>query len=1186
MYLKRLELKGFKSFPNKTEIIFEKGITSIVGPNGSGKSNVLDAIRWVLGEQSIKSLRGDKLEDVIFIGADNKKPMNYCEVSLVIDNSQGIIDIDYSEVSIKRRAYRSGESQFYINDKACRLKDVKELLLDTGIGREGYSIIEQGKIDEILGNNVNNRRKVFDEACGISKYRYKKQEGEKNLNNTKENLERINDIFYEIENQLKPLEIQKEKSLKYIKLNEELKLLQVNSYIREIESLDVELKEINNHSKILCQQLEDLEKTKKSQEEQIIDIEKKLSELEIKITDSNESIHQIQVGIDKKIAELNLIDEKIKNIQINKQRNEKELSELKSKKLKKEEELKVLTDDNDKLYLKLENLNKNKEEIQGSTDKGMLELNCIEQRIEDLKNDAINLLDEKNNKNIRLSSLNTSVENIQNRKVEVREDINEIILQIENKKSELQTNVEIEKENNDIIKELKLNKNEEINNLNSSISNLKNIESNINNKKFKINEYKSKLNVYVEMENRYEGFYRGVKEVLKNKKLPGIKGAVAEIIKVDKEYELAVEVAMGSSLQNVITKDEYSAKQAISYLKQGNLGRVTFLPINIIKPRKVNVNEIPNIDGLIGVASDIVKFEYEFKNIIENILGRTIFVDDIDCAIKLGKMTNYKYKIVTLKGDVFNSGGSLTGGSVKSVNNLLSRKRMIEEFKENIEKEKLEIQNLLEDKLSTEQELEVKKGKISSLEESIQEKEKIIFKIHSDINNIKEDINIVQQTKSKLEKEELGFNDNLSYTNELINKLNEEIKKIDAKTSEIEQTIKDIDIKKQEYKNKYEADIKVLNEVKLEIAKYTQVYENNKNQIQMLKGYIKDLENNIDTKEKEMKSSDLERQNVSEKKILIKVEKEELKEQIINLNKKYEDYKNDKLNILKEIKDKKEDFKTKEENYTQLKESMYKVESKIDKLELSQENYFNKLWEDYELTFKDATPLKNDEIEIDKKKIENLKNQIKRIGNVNLDSIQEYKEVKERYDFYEEQKKDLEKSIESIEKLIIDLESNMRNEFSINFKRINEYYMVIYKKLFGGGYGELKIVDPSNILQSDIEIIAQPPGKKLKNINLLSGGEKALTAIAILFSIISTRPTPFCVLDEIEAPLDDANIYRYGEFLRELSKDTQFIAITHRRGTMQVADYIYGVTMEQKAISKVLSLKLEQAQELTNENAS
>ncbi|CAH2212954.1 chromosome segregation protein SMC [Tepidibacter aestuarii] len=1186
MYLKRLELKGFKSFPNKTEIVFEKGITSIVGPNGSGKSNVLDAIRWVLGEQSIKSLRGDKLEDVIFIGADNKKPMNYCEVSLIIDNSEGIINIDYSEVSIKRRAYRSGESEFYINNKNCRLKDVKELLLDTGIGREGYSIIEQGKIDEILGNNVNNRRKVFDEACGISKYRYKKQEGEKNLKNTKENLERINDIFYEIENQLKPLEIQKEKSLKYIKLTDELKVFQVNSYIREIEALDVELKEINNHSKILSEQLEDLEKTKKNQETEIIDIEKKLSELEIKITESNEGIHQIQVGIDKKTADLNLIDEKIKNIQINKQRNEKELSELKSKKLQKEEELKVLTDDNDKLFLNLENLNKNKEEVQGSTDKGMLELNSIEQKIEDLKNDAINLLDEKNNKNIRLSSLNTSVENIQNRKVEVRRNIDEISLQAEEKKSKLKTNVEIEKENNDIIKKLKLNKNEEINNLNSSIANLKNIESSINNKKLKINEYNSKLNVYVDMENRYEGFYRGVKEVLKNKKLQGIKGAVAEVIKVGKEYEVAVEVAMGSSLQNVITKDEYSAKQAISYLKQGNLGRVTFLPINIIKPRKVNINEIPKIDGLIGIASDIVKFEDEFKNIIENILGRTIFVEDIDCAIKLGKMTNYKYKIVTLKGDVFNSGGSLTGGSVKSVNNLLSRKRIIEEFKENIEKETVEIQNLLENKSNTEQDVETKRNNISNLEVSIQEKEKTIFKINSDINNIKQDINSIEHTKAKLEKEELGFNDNLSYTNELITKLNEEIKEIDIKTSQIEQTIKEIDIKKQEYKHKYESDIQILNEVKLEIAKFTQVYENNQNQIQMAKDYINDLENNTATKEKEMKSSELEKQNVSEKKILIKVEKEELNEQMIDLNKKYEDYKNDKLNILKEIKDKKEEFKIKEENYTQLKESMYKIESKIDKLELSQENYFNKLWEDYELTFKDATPLKNDEIEIDKKKIENLKNQIKRIGNVNLDSIQEYKEVKERYDFYEEQKKDLEKSIESIEKLIVDLEANMRSEFSVNFKKINEYYMVIYKKLFGGGHGELKIVDPSNLLQSDIEIIAQPPGKKLKNINLLSGGEKALTAIAILFSIISTRPTPFCVLDEIEAPLDDANIYRYGEFLRGLSKDTQFIAITHRRGTMQVSDYIYGVTMEQKAISKVLSLKLEQAQELTNENAS
>ncbi|SHH07644.1 chromosome segregation protein SMC [Tepidibacter thalassicus] len=1184
MYLKKLELKGFKSFPVKTDIVFENGITSIVGPNGSGKSNVLDAIRWVLGEQSIKSLRGDKLEDVIFVGSDTKKPMNYCEVILTIDNKDGILDIDYSEVAIKRRAYRSGESEFYINNKLCRLKDIKELFLDTGIGREGYSIIEQGKIDEILSNNSNNRRRVFDEACGISKYRYKKQEGEKNLKNTKENLDRINDIFYEIENQLKPLEIQKDKSLKYMRLKDELKVLEVNNYIREIEFLDLQLKELNNHSKILLDQLNESSEIKNKQEQEILNLEKDISFLEEKITDFNENIHKLKAEIDHKTADLNLLNEKIKNIENNKERKEKELIELELKREKNEQQLWVLLDENKKLNLNLKKLEEQSNFVQEKTSKYREDLKIKEEKVESLKNNIINLLDEKNEKNIRLSSFNTNLENIQNRQAELKKELKDINLRVADIQKELNKNLKLKNEYNEKLNKLVKNKNIEINNLNKLKRDIKEIEININNKNLKINEYSSKLNIYYEMEKQYEGFNKGVKQVLKNKNLKGIFGAVAEIIKVPKKYETAIEVALGAVVQNIITQDEVSAKLAIEYLKKNNLGRVTFLPLNIIKGKKINVNEVSKFKGFLGIASDIVECESKFQNIIENVLGRTILVENIDVAIKLGKIINHKYKIVTLEGDVFNAGGALTGGSIRTVNNLLSRKRVIREFEQNISDFNIDLEKLIREKSILENKLETKEKDIFNLDIEIKNQEKINLTIDSNINKLKEDIYNLNNIKLKLEREKNGLKENLDYTNKCIGSLKEEINKLEEEILKLEKEIKYITQQKENNKQKYEKDLEILNNTNLDFAKLSQVYKNNEKEIHRINEEIDNIKKELNQKKEEIKKHQMEREELGERLILIKVEKEELKERINDVEKKFKEYKKEKLIILNELKNKKEILKNTEEKYLDLKESLYKLDSKIDKLEVSQENYFNNLWENYEMTFHDALKLKVDNIDVDKKKIENIKLQIKKLGNVNLDSIEEYKEVKKRYDFYKEQKQDLEKSIQSIEKLIRDLEINMRTEFSVNFEKINKHFIVVYKKLFGGGHGELRIVDKSNILESDIEIIAQPPGKKLKNINLLSGGEKALTAISILFAILLTKPTPFCILDEIEAPLDDANIYRYGEFLKELSKNTQFIIITHRRGTMEVSDYIYGVTMQEKGVSKVVSLELKQAKKMTEEN--
>lgn len=699
MYLKRLELKGFKSFPTKTDVLFNEGITAIVGPNGSGKSNISDAVRWVLGEQSIKSLRGDKLEDVVFAGTDTKKAMNYCEVALTIDNSDKKLHIEYSEITIKRRAYRSGESEFFLNNKSCRLKDIKELLLDTGIGKDGYSIIEQGKVDEILSNNPVNRRKVFDEACGISKYRYKKQEAERNLKNTKENLNRIEDIYVEIENQLKPLETQQKKAIKYLEIKEELKKIEVNSYISEIEELEFQAEETLNHDKVLKDQMVSVKSKKETLEKSITDCDEELEEIDVKINKTIEYINTIKGVINKKYSELSVLNEKIKNCNSDIQRYTNEISYINKKINDDSLELKKLNENKDNAFKNLQDIENKIDEVEIKNKDKKESINKVSQTIETLKDEIINLLDIKQNSANKLSTLNANIENIENRTKTIDIDIEHIQKNICNKKEEISKFNSQKQEKLSLIENLK----QEFEDINKKVNSLKieydKISSDIQGSKLKINEYNSKLNIYTDMEKHYEGFNKGVKEVLKNKNLEGIYGALGQVISSSQKYEKALEASLGSYMQNIITKDENSAKNAINYLKKNNLGRVTFLPLNIIKSNKIDKNAIKSSTKYIGIASELVKFDEKYKNIIENVLGRTIVIGTMDEAIKFARETNHRYKVVTLDGEILNPGGSLTGGTVRTNGNILSRKRLIEEFKENIEKEKEKLNSLEKEKL-------------------------------------------------------------------------------------------------------------------------------------------------------------------------------------------------------------------------------------------------------------------------------------------------------------------------------------------------------------------------------------------------------------------------------------------------------------------------------------------------------
>ena len=1180
MYLKRLELKGFKSFPNKTDIIFKEGVTAIVGPNGSGKSNVSDAVRWVLGEQSIKSLRGEKLEDVIFAGADKQKPMNFCEVALTIDNSDNKLNVDYSEVTIKRRAYRNGESQFYLNNKSCRLKDIKEILLDTGIGKDGYSIIEQGKVDEILSNNPVNRRKVFDEACGISKYRYKKNESERNLKNTKENLARINDIYVEIENQIKPLYNQQVKARKYLDLSEQLKKIEVNNYIREIQKIENQLKEINSQYEALIKELDNTDKSKIDFEESSKEINTQIEEVDKSIEKASEYINSIKSVIDKKDYEINLLNQSRENSSKKIQRNIEELEKINKSSKENKENL-------GKLYKEKENNEKNINELKSQLnifiEKNEINKNKIEtlnEKIETLKDDIIELLNEKQDVSNKLTTLNANKDNIDQRNESIESEIKEINDKVKEKEVLLE---DLKEKIND--KKEKLNDfKEKINNYYERLNSLKeenhNLSNKIQNNNYSLKEYTSKLNVYIDMENHYEGFNRGVKEVLKNKNLKGIYGALGQVVTVEGKYEKAIEAALGAYMQNIITADENSAKAAINYLKHNKIGRVTFLPMNIIKSKKIN--NIQSKTPFIGIASDLISYDEKYRDILENILGRTIVIDNIDQGIKFARETGHKYKVVTLDGDILNPGGSLTGGSLKTSGNILSRKRLINEFNEKINNTKAENIDLEEKVLSIEKELVDCKENIKQYEEEVKVLDKKLIFNNSSYSRYEEEVNSLKSSMKKLETEKENLGSNLNYTMEKKSILENQIKDIDNNHAENKETIENLNKELNKENEIYENEKSKFDSINLQLTKDKEILKSQNADIERIKAYLNELSNKISLIDKENKDEESEIKEIDEKIIIENREKENLKTQLNDNNKNLENKKIARENLKQKLDENNVKLKDIDKQFMELKESIFKVESRIEKLESNKEANNFKLFEDYNLTYLQAIELRDDEIEINKKILDTLKKDIKSLGNVNVDSIEEYKEIKERYDFYSEQKEDLQKSIYAIEEIIKDLEEHMKIQFKEEFAKINENFKYVYNRLFGGGEGNLTILDQANILESDIEITAKPPGKKMKNLSLLSGGEKALTAISILFAILLAKPTPFCILDEIEAPLDDSNIARFGTFLKELTSKTQFIAVTHRRGTMEAADYIYGVTMEQRAISKVIALSLNEAEEITD----
>ena len=1180
MYLKRLELQGFKSFADKTILEFKPGITSVIGPNGSGKSNISDSIRWVLGEQSIKSLRGAKSEDIIFAGTQNRKSLGFAEASIVIDNSDGKLPIEYSEVTVTRKIYRSGETGYYINKVPCRLKDILELFMDTGIGKDGYSIIGQGKIDEILSNKSEDRRHIFEEAAGIVKYRVRKAESEKKLEQTKLNLLRINDIISEIESNIDPLKMQAEKAKQFLDLREELKNIEVGLFLYNIESYKEKLEQI-------VKDIEIMENHKQEEVEKQEKLQKNKDDLKIAIDNLTSKIEEVQnLGfessnkIEKINSEISISKERIINNNQNEERIKNEIKECEERIEELEEEKKQKVEKKDSLFSNKEKFEKELDEKQEELKKIMEKMSTKELEIEGKKQLLEKYTDEKYEKSSNINAQDVNYQNIQKRQNNLKLEISEVISELDGQrdtKQELSSKFfEIENKRSKLVNEI-----EEVSKQKQECENkINEFDISINKIVDEMRMKKSRLNFLIETEKEKEGYVKSVKSILiacdRDLNLKkGMHGVLANLISVDKKYETAIEMCLGASLQNIVTENEQDAKKLVEYLRKNNLGRASFLPITTVKGKKIDKIK-SKTNGVIGIASDLINTDKKYRQIVESLLGRTVIVDDMDTAINLAKQNSYSFRIVTLKGDVINPSGAIQGGSVQTKTvNILGRSKEIEELKNNI--------NLLDEKVKALQEDKVKyQESVSSVIETAKEFEKSlqeidityatekqkILAIEEKIDSSQIRLSKLKQESKKNEEQKIEIQNNKEEEKRRIEEIELEVQKLNEVIQEFASLNKD----NQKYVDDLNFDITNL---KISVSSFD---ESGTSIDEMILRINQDIENNkksIENKNNELNVKNEENKELNNKITELNNEVIEIKNLVANSSTKVEELKASRLKNNEELAKIEKDISSQFDVIEDLKEHCVKIDVKKTKLEQDLEQVINILWEEYEITPNNAGDYKKpDNVLTTQKQVNTLRNNIKDLGSINIDAIEEYKKTKERYDFMCEQRLDLDVTAGKLRKIIYDMTETMKNQFSEKFKQINKNFSEVFVELFGGGKAELILNDEDNILECGIDIKVQPPGKKLQNMMLLSGGEKAFTAIALLFAILKINPAPFCILDEIEAALDDVNVYRYAEYLKKFSNDTQFLVITHRKGTMEAADTVYGITMEENGISKLLSMKL------------
>ena len=1185
MFLKSIELQGFKSFADKVVLHINKGVTAVVGPNGSGKSNISDAVRWVLGEQSAKSLRGSKMEDVIFAGTQHRKPVGFAQVSLLIDNSDKALPIDFSEVTITRRVYRSGESEYFINKTPCRLKDINDLFMNTGVGKEGYSIIGQGRIDEILSTRPEDRRAIFEEAAGIMKYKVRKKEAERKLESTSQNLLRIDDIIHELESQLEPLQEQAETARKYLALSNELKALEVALYLDNIEKSREKIEEIE----IQFKQVEkDILEEKARLEEKINENRGKTERLD-KLKKILEGLRTELIELDKNIDQLDsqikLDEEKISHIESSNAASSQNIDELK-------ERLKMLDADIEKRNNRLSLLDKDREkyrellyEAEEKLAEVLSRLDESEKRIELMKQEVMDKLDVLSECRTRYNSLKNEKEtfNVRQRKIET--EINRVILDRDHGKMQLeqaQNDLNIYRDNLEA-KKAEIKQNEE------SLQSLKNdldiLRKEQNQCLGELQSIKSRSRILKEMESSLEGYNNSVKAILKACREregfgDGIYGALAQLITVRENYETAIEVSLGQALQNIVTRDEFTAKNAINYLKKNNLGRATFLPVSAIKPRILEHETVKRLEsekGYLGLASNMVQCDPEFRDIISNLLGRTVVVDNIDNGIGISRKFQYSFRVVTIEGEVLNPGGSMTGGSQPAkTSSLLSRNRIIKELEEKIgvlTVKHQELEKACQEKINDINNME---GHIKELQKENQDLELIVLREEQRILSLKDSIEELKSRQDMLLAEKNELQKNIESIDEEILLENKRISEIEQRIANLKSTIEENQLKRKEEQDARDAIHQDINNYKVSVNSILESMDQIRESIRSFTEEKKQVEVNINKRvQEQIKNRDRIEGLQSE----IASLKEKIKEQNeIKAGKsiKIESLAEEVAALEEEVSGIVEVVSTHNNTIQILQEQYNKLEVRKAKLETELEAVQNRLWDEYELTYGTAQEYKTEitNIRQAQSRINELKAEIREMGPVNVSAIEDYSKTRERYGFMVKQRDDLVKSEEKLNRIIREMLSIMKKQFMEEFQRINKNFNEVFRDLFEGGRAEVVLEDPDDVLECGIEIIAQPPGKKLQNMMLLSGGERAMTAIALLFAILKLRPAPFCILDEIEASLDDANVYKFADYIKKLADTTQFIVITHRKGTMESSDALYGITMQEYGVSSVVSLKL------------
>lgn len=1179
MYLKSIEIHGFKSFANKLVFEFQKGITAIVGPNGSGKSNVGDAVRWVLGEQSAKQLRGAKMEDIIFAGTELRKPQGFAYVAITFDNSDHKLPTSYEEVTVARRVYRSGESEYLMNGVNCRLRDVQELFLDTGIGKEGYSIIGQGQIDKILNGKPEERRELFDEAAGIVKYKKRKATAEKNLEVERQNLERIQDILSELEKQVGPLKEQAETARIYLHLREEMRKIDVNLFLTEQEYLQEEEKKLEENISIVTDDYGDKEKQLEDLKEKYTQIEKQLEQQDCIIQQNRENVNVRKLEKEKKDGAIKVCQQQILTAQQKDAHYQQRLEETKVEIEKKQEEKESCKEEKKNLEAKLKDIQEKKSSIENQLLHCQEESKLLNRKIDLCNEHIMDQLGQNASLKGNLEKYNALLEQCTVKKAELTQRIlkgkteeaicDDTIVKEEKRLAEISLQQKQEKEKLNGLEETFSSETKKLNEMRQAYQQMQQ----------QYHGEKSRLETLRNLTERYDGYGQSIRRVMEQKERnPGIIGVVADIIKVKKEYEIAMEIALGGSIQNIVTDNENTAKQLIGFLKKNKFGRATFLPLTTINRKGTFHGEAALKEpGVLGLASNLVEADAKYENLVTFLLGRILVVDHIEHAIAVAKKYNHSFRIVTIEGELLNPGGSMSGGAYKNTSNLLSRRRDMKEGEEqvqNMEKEiakaKAQIENVSDNLNHWRQQIENLQKKLQqyTLEENTakfrcnqakERKDEIVLGYQStslETSNLESQIVEYKSTIAALEDKMHGIaNTNQDREDEIAN-YNTQLAKQKKAEEEIRETLEENIRECMSLEQKVEFSEMMHCRVVDEIVHLQDNLKEFASQAHASAGQVE---------EKEQEIKQLQEQMVEEEK-----EIESLMTYVDELVKQRESTSLEHKKMLHE----REQFSG---DLTNLDKELFRLNNRKEKVAEQMENRKNYMWEEYELTTTTALEYKKDlgmDLPEMKKEITGLKSKIKALGDVNVNAIEDYRNVSERYELLHGQHEDLIHSEEVLLGIVEELDHEMRKQFEEKFAEIKTQFDIVFRELFGGGKGTIQLVDDEDVLEAGIRIIAQPPGKKLQNMMQMSGGEKALTAISLLFAIQNLKPSPFCLLDEIEAALDDSNVKRYAQYLHKLTKDTQFIVITHRRGTMSAADVMYGITMQEKGISTMVSVNL------------